>query len=577
MPSITTWTRLEPRARTGDLRPSLEGQVHDPAWMLARQWQLGEFLGDDTGTPVWVRVRGHADRITAYRPGTPAGPGVPYDGSTPLEALAECEPGGPDSAPGDLRSAAETGQHLLRLLRGSDIPAEAVADAIAALLDDYPLGPPPDDTGTPADAATLRYVAVMRGRVPDGHEIAALLRLAPPTPDEPGWGLPAEAATVLTTWLDWYNTRFLTADSTTTPADSAPPSTWDHRRLEYRFSVGLDENGTETTLTAPAYQGGSLDWTDFTASGASGLAPAADREELLSTTFPAPVRFPGMPARRYWEFEDAKVAFGGVEAAPEDLARMLVAEFATVYGNDWYLVPLEVPTGSLTTVTSVVVGDTFSSELGGPTLLPAPGEGAGDRHWSVHRLSTPDGGRRPGLFIPPTVVGGLESDPVEEVLLARDEAANQAWAVERKVATLIGGVLDRSGLDASRPVTDPTPADSPPGGTLTYRLMSRVPPHWLPLLPVEVRPGAHRLRLGHLDSPGAPGNPVLPFGRLLRPGTPGPYDLYTEEVPREGLIVTRSHQYARGADGRTHLWTSRRARPGHGESSSGLRFDYLEE
>ncbi|MFJ5830906.1 hypothetical protein [Streptomyces sp. NPDC093089] len=560
MSSITSWTRLEPRARTGDLRPSLEGQVHDPAWMLARQWQLGEFLGDDAGTPVWVRVRGHADRITRFRPGPAAGAGTDYDGATPLEALVEAEPAGRRATSADLRSGAEAGQHLLRLLRSAGLPAEPLAEAVAMILDDFPLGLTGEEGAV--DAATDRFLSVLRGRVPDGHALAFSLHASASTPEEPGWGLPPAAYDVFHAWLAWYDERHLTAVG-------GEPA-WDAQRLEHRFSVGLSEAGEETTLTASGYQGGTLDWTDFTAGGDTGLESPAARETLLSTTFPAPVRFPGMPARRYWEFEDARVDLGGVEAAPSDLARMLVAEFATVYGNDWYLVPLEVPVGSLTTLTSVVVGDTFSSELGGPTLVPAPGTGTGDAHWSVHRLSTEDGGRRAGLFVPPVTVGGLEGEPVEEVLLARDEGANQAWAVERRVPTPVGGSLDRS---RTAPGQHPAPAVA--GSTAVYRLMTDVPDHWFPLLPREPRPGTYLLRLGHLDGPD--GAPRLPLGRLLAPGLPNAYDLYAEELPREGVRLTRSHQYARTRDGRGVLWTARRARPGRGETSSGLVFDRAEE
>ena len=35
-----------------------------------------------------------------------------------------------------------------------------------------------------------------------------------------------------------------------------------------------------------------------------------------------------MPAARFWEFEDAQVDFGSVDAGPTDLARMLLVEFA---------------------------------------------------------------------------------------------------------------------------------------------------------------------------------------------------------------------------------------------------------
>ena len=49
MASITTWTRLETRQRTDDLDVSLAARVHDPLWLLARQWQLGELRGHDAG------------------------------------------------------------------------------------------------------------------------------------------------------------------------------------------------------------------------------------------------------------------------------------------------------------------------------------------------------------------------------------------------------------------------------------------------------------------------------------------------------------------------------------------------
>ena len=39
------WTRLEPQSVTGDPTPGLEARIHDPLWMLLRQWQFGEFAG----------------------------------------------------------------------------------------------------------------------------------------------------------------------------------------------------------------------------------------------------------------------------------------------------------------------------------------------------------------------------------------------------------------------------------------------------------------------------------------------------------------------------------------------------
>ena len=56
MPSLTTGIRLEPRCRDADLTTALQARTHDPLWFLARQWQLGEMLGDDAGSPILAAV-----------------------------------------------------------------------------------------------------------------------------------------------------------------------------------------------------------------------------------------------------------------------------------------------------------------------------------------------------------------------------------------------------------------------------------------------------------------------------------------------------------------------------------------
>ena len=46
-----------------------------------------------------------------------------------------------------------------------------------------------------------------------------------------------------------------------------------------------------------------------------------------------------------------------------------------------------------------------------------------------------------------------------------------------------------------------------------------------------------------------------------------------EEVPRDGVVVTRRFRLARTRGGGTVLWIGRRKEAGQGEGSSGLRFD----
>ena len=69
MPSITSWMRLEPRSRNAEMNTSLQARIYDPLWLLARQWQLGEFQGEDNGSPVMARWRGESARLTRYHSG----------------------------------------------------------------------------------------------------------------------------------------------------------------------------------------------------------------------------------------------------------------------------------------------------------------------------------------------------------------------------------------------------------------------------------------------------------------------------------------------------------------------------
>jgi hypothetical protein len=81
---------------------------------------------------------------------------------------------------------------------------------------------------------------------------------------------------------------------------------------------------------------------------------------------------------------------------------------------------------------------------------------------------------------------------------------------------------------------------------------------------------ARRLAWEELEDPSVAG----PKGRVLAPQRP--LVLQEEEIPATGAQVTRRWQLARGADGKPHLWMSRRKRPGRGERGSGLGSDTMD-
>ena len=56
----------------------MAARLHDPLWLLARQWQVGEFQAEDGGTPVVARWRGTVSPLTRYHLG-PIPPDSPAD------------------------------------------------------------------------------------------------------------------------------------------------------------------------------------------------------------------------------------------------------------------------------------------------------------------------------------------------------------------------------------------------------------------------------------------------------------------------------------------------------------------
>src|SRR4029453_18890076 len=104
--------RLEPPPRATAIEEGLAARIHDPLWLLTRQWQLGEFRGQDAGTPAIVSVAGKTTAIDAWRGGQQA-TWTDFDSPVaPLDALVEPE----DEATPDVRERIEAGAHFQRLL-----------------------------------------------------------------------------------------------------------------------------------------------------------------------------------------------------------------------------------------------------------------------------------------------------------------------------------------------------------------------------------------------------------------------------------------------------------------------------
>ena len=128
----------------GDPRPGLEARVHDPLWLLGRQWQLGEFEGEDAGTPLTVRVvTRHGARSTAGRAGDRGGAAQPLGGARPARAARRAR-AAPTARRRACARAPRSGAALLAALDDAGLRAahRAALSSTTCPLDLDPLAPP---------------------------------------------------------------------------------------------------------------------------------------------------------------------------------------------------------------------------------------------------------------------------------------------------------------------------------------------------------------------------------------------------------------------------------------------------
>jgi hypothetical protein len=560
-PSVTTWTRIEPKPRDATLAKSLQGQVRDPAWMLARQWQVGEFMGEDAGSPIQATLGVENRTLTTYRPGSNPVSTVAIDPALPLEIHVEREP-----VILGLRAAVQLGLWFERKLRNSGVSSAIVNDFRLV----YPISPATDDDVVydGGDGSGFRQLTL--GRVCDG---LALFRAATGDPTAPA--LPSSATTnptvaaVLASFVAYRKKLYSEPNN-----DRA----WQPQQLAYDFAVGSPISGDALALDATGFGGGHLDWYDFQLGANQGTAtnlPLAAISEETYSFLPQHVVFRGMPDPRWWTFESAVTDFGSLDAEPVDLAKLLVMEFALTYGNDWFIVKIPTPVGMLSTVTTLVVSDTFGQR----TLIRSSEDtkvNPGELPWSMFKISAATS-RSSFILIPPSLGITDEGPTMERVNFIRDDMAAMAWAVEHELHGTLDHAVDAYQAYLARvakhPVPKPTPQDGDPA--IFYTLESAVPDNWIPLVPVQTKVGQLVFRRGLLERwDGTQFVPNPAHASILEPGVP--FYLTDRIITRIGTFGSVGFRRSRGTDGTSYLWEARRSQPGAGPGWSGLRFDFLQ-
>ena len=290
--------RLEADPYQTDLARGFAAEVADPAWLLGRQWQLGEHQGEDASSPVRVTYRARLSPID------PVGGQPQYDPrTTPAEAIVESEPG--DSwTPGR------------RVHAGRAVEAAAASAGT-------PLG---DDPALLLAALPVPYEA-LDGTGYDGRAL---------------WSRRAELG------LDdaWFGAH--------RPPDPEPVDMWNS--AEFAYAATFTVSGT--TLQLARHDGGDLDW--YSVDADAPLPPAEPPEPV--GRYPRRVVYPGAPLPRWWQIEDAKVDIGGYPPDRAHLPTLLLIDLLVNQSDDWFTFPVSSRAGHVVTLEEVVVHDSFGDD-----------------------------------------------------------------------------------------------------------------------------------------------------------------------------------------------------------------------
>jgi hypothetical protein len=344
-------------------------------------------------------------------------------------------------------------------------------------------------------------------------------------------------------------------------------------------------------LTAPAHDGGDVDWysvdhgSDAVTVTRPDVTPPVARQVI-----PSRLDYPGAPNPRWWELEDRAVDIGGFSPDRSHLATMLLIDVAMAHSDDWFSFTVPPPvadgatppsSGVLVKLTDVTVTDSFDQTW---TLQPPPA--GGPTGWSLfHTAGLPES----ELLVWPVAVAPNTGPVLDDVLIGVDEDANLAWAVELRADGV--QLLEDTTTDAAVVETTRT-------GTRNFRYLpsTTLPAHWHAYQRVrqgdpafdaaaqtagDGRSGYWRQAVvADLTGP-RPRPRTGPVSRLIGgpsgAGLGRGHDLAPTAIPSNGVRLQRRAMLARDTAGRPVLWVERSARPVSGPPVSHLRFDVFAE
>ncbi len=652
--------RIEPYVRNineDNINNALSMAIHDPLWMLARQWQFGEFEGNDAGSVILAKLKAKKIKVNKlYNLDNRSQ--VTNIEDMPLEPMVEALP-----VEMDWQARVESAHYFLSMLQFNTNITTNLVTLKTELLREFPL----EDTSlhttdnpsaeehleqlkTSCKTDLQAYVTNYQNKIFDGYKLYrwCVNHIDKPKQNSETSLLQDDLAMLdlLKEYMAWFEKKY----------HIEPNKYWKPEALNYRF--GVEAPADDTHLVADNYDSGKLSWFSFendkniekteetenitpvevnipgviTDEMSVGLnqeinvietlpnehniigniiQSASGYSEKMFTFIPTMARYPGMPKKRLWELESGTVEMGVTTGVGvKHYANALILQYATMYANDWMMLPMELDISTITEVDKVLLTNVF----GDRTIVRAKNESNPDErfmnNWEMFTLSCKDpylnndfsSDKR--MFYPAALYNALESEPVEEIQFLRDEMSNMVWGVENIINQGCGIPLNGKHFAAAlkekieeNTVNPNTQNNShsenentneTKNPEYTYTFQNTVPANWIPFIPVRMEKGTHNyhreIRLQrakmpvYLDNKYVAMQPNTSFLQAgLRTGNYAPLFINEEEIDAVGAKLIRTYQRVRWIGGKTFTWTGYKKQLSGMQANSGLKFDKLEE
>ena len=587
------YTRHEGRTRKDDFDSALSFKIHDPLWMLTRQWQFGRFKGNDCGTAVTTKIKVSKRRLDSLYPKNNTHNKQSYSTNTPMEYDVE-KRNRLITPIIRIESAIQFKKMLQNALRAAQKDETFVNKEsnriLRQLLQDLPLDRfIPITENKTLDILKLeqndklhQLFAIYGKRMFDGYKLYLTdvnkLRHI----------LNRDLQKTLHEYKAWFQKKYL-------PLQEDEENCLNERHMIHEIGLGDEQN----IYQAEDYHTGRLSWYSFDVTKTTGKS--ALKEEKMLSYLPVSVSFPGAPNKRLWHFEDRSVKFGQSKNDFSMLANAVIMQYTLMYSNDWMITPIEAETGTILDVEGIVVKDTFGEYIYINTTAEDNDNNQPDveysERWNLFGTSkanayqTNDFATQKGLLFPPSLPRCEESKPIEEVHFLRDEMANMVWSDENVINDKCGGTI--AGQNLSDRVLTIVDEDKSEDINVNddcdyyYLLQNRVPLHWIPFIPKKIvgeireiifQRGRMPIFYNGCYNSVRPSTEILGSKHIdLKSDTQGTTPLFIDEekVIGQGVKLSLTAQRTRWFYGESFNWISAKKTIAQSQVNSGLMFDEL--